>query len=93
MFKVATISPIFKGGDRENAKNYHPISLLPIVSKVLERIVAEQLKGHIAKNSLLPAEQFAYRPQHSTEDALVFAVNNLFHARDQGRSTGLVFQC
>ena len=88
---MANIAPVYKSGDREEAGNYRPISLLPIVSKVLEKIVSAQLKQFIQRNNLLPETQFAYRANHSTEDALTYAVNQLLLARDQGKVTGLVF--
>ena len=65
--------------------------MLPILSKVLEKVIASQLKSYLKEHSLLPAEQFAYRDRHSTEDALVCTVNKLIHARDVGKTTGLVF--
>ena len=71
-FKKATIAPVFKSGDKHVAANYRPISLLPILSKVLEKVIASQLKSYLKEHSLLPAEQFAYRDRHSTEDALVY---------------------
>ena len=90
-FKKATIAPVFKSGDKHVAANYRPISLLPILSKVLEKVIASQLKSYLKEHNLLPAEQFAYRDRHSTEDALVYTVNKLLHARDVGKTTGLVF--
>ena len=66
-------------------------SLLPILSKVLENVIASQLKSYLKEHNLLPAEQFAYRDRHSAEDALVYTVNKLLHARDVGKTTGLVF--
>ena len=65
--------------------------MLPILSKVLEKVIASQLKSYLKEHNLLPAEQFAYRDRHSTEDALVYTVNKLLHARDVGKTTGLVF--
>ena len=90
-FKQADITPVYKSGDRETASNYRPISLLPIVSKLLEKIVLTQLKAILASNSLLPEIQFAYRANPSTEDALAFIVNRLLLERDCGKATGLVF--
>ena len=69
----------------------YPATPLPIVSKVLEKIVSAQLKQFIQRNNLLPETQFAYRANHSTEDALTYAVNQLLLARDRGKVTGLVF--
>ena len=90
-FKQADITPVYKSGDRETASNYRPISLLPMVSKLLEKIVSTQLKAFLASNNLLPEIQFAYRANHSTEDALAFIVNLLLLERDCGKATGLVF--
>ena len=89
--KKATVAPVFKSGDKHVAANYRPISLLPILSKVLEKVIASQLKSYLKEHSLLPAEQFAYRDRHSAEDALVYAVNKLLHTWDVGKTTGLVF--
>ena len=74
----------YTGAKGEVFLNYGPISLLPIISKVLEKIISSQLKNFLFENNLLPTAQFAYRAQHSTEDALVYAVNNFLHARDKG---------
>ena len=90
-FKKAKIAPVHKAGDPKFAKNYRLISPLPIISKVLEKIISSQLKNFLFENNLLPTAQFAYRAQHSTEDALVYAVNNLLHAGDKGDVSGLVF--
>ena len=89
--KLATVSPIFKNGDPSLATQYRPISLLPRVSKLLEKVVARQLRSYLEEFSIIPKEQFAYRQHHSTEDALVYAINNFLMAKDQGLYTGLVF--
>ena len=44
--KTADITPVFKKDDRTQAKNYRPVSVLPIVSKIFERIIHEQLTSH-----------------------------------------------
>ena len=90
-FKKATITPVHKSGDKSHAGNYRPISLLPIVSKILEKVISSQLKEYLTEHSLLPKEQFAYRPNHSAEDAVTLVVNNVLLARDANLSTGLVF--
>lgn len=91
IMKLADVRPLFKSGDRELAKNYRPISLLPIVSKVLEKAVHKRLSRFLAANSLLPPNQFAYRPNHSTEDAVTLAVDRYLAAADNHLHTGVVF--
>ena len=89
--KIAYITPLFKSGDRTDPRNYRPLSLLPIVSKILERLVHEQLTTFIAENNLLPITQCAYRPLHSTEDALTIASERLLEARDSRKVSAAVF--
>ena len=58
---------------KKNSKffNYRPISLLFVVGKVLERIVAEVICQHLSGNHLLIDRQFGFRPSHSTSDLLL----------------------
>ena len=58
---------------------------------MLGKIISSQLKKFCFEDNILPTAQFAYRAQHSAEDALVYAVNNLLHARDNGDVAGVVF--
>ena len=54
IFKVANICPLFKNGDPYNAQNYRPISLLQIISKLLEKVVQKQLVKHLQVSSNAP---------------------------------------
>ena len=88
--KLADVRPLFKSGDPDVPKNYHPVSFLPIVSKVLERIVHSRLSRFLASHALLPPAQFAYRAEHSTEDAVTLAVDWYLEAADHQLHTGIV---
>ena len=68
--KMARVVPIFKGGDIANVTNYRPVSILPVVSKVLERIVYNRLLSFIEKFKILYLYQFGFRAKHSTHMAL-----------------------
>ena len=89
-FKSSHICPLFKSGDPCVAKNYRPVSLLPIVSRILEFFVKQQLTAYLSTQQLFPASQFAYRRQHSTEDAVVLAVNRWLMAKAERKYTGVV---
>lgn len=89
-FKLSFVSPLYKGGDACVPSNYRPVSLLPVVSRLLERLVKERLIAFLSTNDLLPATQFAYRPKHSTEDALTLAVNRWTQAKAAHLTTGVV---
>ena len=59
--KVAVIKPIFKAGDSAHFTNYRPISILPFLSKILEKIIYIRLLTHLADNDLLSNKQFGFR--------------------------------
>ena len=60
LFKKATITHIHKSGDKSQAGKYRPISLLPIVSKIVEKVVSTKFKEYLNEHKFLPSEQFAY---------------------------------
>ena len=72
-FRAAVITPILKKStlDPANVSSYRSISNLCYLSKLLERVVKNQLMDHVERNRLLPEHQSAYRACHSTESALL----------------------
>ena len=67
--KVSKIKPLFKKGDVTLLNNYRPISLLPCVSKIFERVLFNQLYEYFERNDLLTQHQYGFRKNHSTEFA------------------------
>ena len=90
-WKHALVTPIHKGGDKCSSSNYRPISILPIVSKILERWVHSAVYTYLEENTLIPSCQSGFRPLHSTETTLHDFTNKCFQAMENGEVTGSVF--
>ena len=68
--KVAKVSPIFKVGNIEEIGNYRPISVLPIFSKVLERIMYSRTYQYFKENDMFFSKQFSFQVNNSTHAIL-----------------------
>ena len=74
--KVAKIIPVYKKGDKTNLNNYRPIALLPVLSKVFEKVVNSQL-NKIIEAKFIDDNQFGFRSGHSTEDAVIKFIDQI----------------
>ena len=69
--KIAKVIPIYKKDDPSQITNYRPISLLPSISKVLEKIVYKRLYSFLNQNNLLIPNQYGFRKNNSTDYAIL----------------------
>ena len=76
-FKLAMVLPIYKKGNRNIEGNYRPVSILPVASNVLEKIVYNQLHNYLEQNSLIYDFQSGFRSSHSSDTALTFLADKL----------------
>ena len=90
-WKQAKLTPIFKSGDHKNVENYRPISVLPILSKLVEKAVHTQLLEFLETNNLLNDAQFGYRAKRSTQLASTLLVDEIRDAADTGNMVGALF--
>jgi len=70
VFKTSIVIPIFKKGDPASPSNYRPISLIPFLSKVLEKVVKFQISNFFASSSFISEAQYGFMPNRSTDLAL-----------------------
>ena len=68
--KISKLKPLFKKGSRTDPKNYRPISLLPLISKIFERAIHDQLQHFLEENKILYKYQSGFRKNHSTNTCL-----------------------
>ena len=90
--KYAIITPLLKNSNLDNKllKNYRPISKLPFLSKISERVISKQIIEYLSENELYPINQNAYRKNHSTETTIVSIFDNIYNAIDEGNKVQLV---
>ena len=90
-WKVGQVAPLHKGGQQRERNNYGPITVLPILSKIIEKHVANSLLKYLQENNLLYELQSAFRSGHSTETALIRVTDEILFKMDNDELTGLVF--
>ncbi|KAF2362703.1 Reverse transcriptase domain [Trinorchestia longiramus] len=82
-WKHSIIKPLHKAGDINTASNYKPISLSPVLSKILEKVILNQFSTHLEKSNLLHQNQYAYKKHTSTQDALLNITEKIYSDIDK----------
>ena len=82
--------PLFKKGIKTKAKSYRPISLLPLISKVIEKSIHDQTQDYFQKNELLYSYQSGYRANHSTDTCLSQLADMILNGAENGKHAGVI---
>ena len=75
--KLANLKPLFKKGSKTDFNNYQPISLFPIVSKIIEKIIHDQTMEYLTDNKILYRYQSGFRKNHSTDTCLSYLTDKI----------------
>ena len=89
--KITKVIPIFKKDDDQDCNNYRPISLLPNISKLFEKLIKTRLTKFLADNKCLFSRQFGFRNKHSTTHALIDLTETIRKALDDNEFACGVF--
>ena len=76
--KMARVTAIFKAGDKADPGNYRPISILPLLCKILEKCVYDQLLNHIDDHKILTHKQYGFRKNFSTVHLMIDLFDKLY---------------
>lgn len=89
--KASIITPVYKGGERDDVSNYRPISVLSAISKILEKMVNGRLLNYLNKFNIISPSQFGFRQGVSTEDAVTALTTLVTEQLDKGNRCLSVF--
>ena len=83
--KLARVIPVFKSGCRKNVSNYRPISTLPVLSKIFEKLMHKRLSQFLSSNKIIVSHQFGFRPSSSTGDAVLEFLDRVYELLNGGK--------
>ena len=90
-WKIARVAPIFKNGPADESCNYRPISVLPVVSRLFEKLIYDQLYQYLDSNKFVFEKQSAYRRMHSVLSCLLKCTNDWYLNLEGGKYTAATF--
>ena len=90
LWKISRVATIDKEGDKSEKLNHRPISVLPVISRLFERLAYDQLYQHLNSNNLLAKEQSSFRTLHSTLMCHQKSTDDWYSGLDNGKLVGLV---
>ena len=88
--KVAKLKLLYKKGTKTDAKNLKPISLPPIVSKIVEKVMHDQTMNYLTKNNVLYRYQPGFRKNHLTNTSLAHLTDKILTSFDSSLLTGMI---
>ena len=91
LFKTATVTPVHKTGSYNDVKMYRPISILPTLSKVFERLIYNRLLLFFNENNTLNKHQFGFRKGLCTIDAVTELLERYYDSLNSGKYHVSVF--
>ena len=89
--KLAKVIPIYKKDNPLHCQNYRPISLLPVFSKIFEKVIYKRMFQYLTENNMIYERQFGFRENHSTHHALISITESIKESIDTGNIVGGVF--
>lgn len=90
-WKIARVTPLHKKNNKDDPNNYRPISILPILSKLLEKHVANHLYEFLTCHDLIATRQSGFRPKHSCETALHLMVDEWVEHMFKSEVVGVLY--
>ena len=90
IFKIAKVIPVFKSGNKQLVNNYRPISLLPCLSKVFEKLIKTRFLKFFDKQHILYNHQYGFRKNHSVVHALLDVTSDCYDSIQEKKYSALL---
>ena len=90
-WRLGLVTPLPKTGDLLNANNWRPITQIPLIGKLLEKVVNAQLQNYLDIEDILSKYQFGFRKNKSTTCAVFKLITDLFEAIDKKETSQLLY--
>lgn len=91
VLKKTVIKPIHKRGSKERLSQYRPVALIPVISKILEKLMLIRLRSFISKCNILDKNQYGFIPNSNTTLAVFNLMRNVVHAMDRSTLIAALF--
>ena len=91
VLKIAKVTALHKGGDMTDADNFRPISILPQINKIFEKLIHQRLLSFLKKYKILSAQQFGFLKRHSTSHSLTCLYEKLIQNLENKLDTAVLF--
>lgn len=80
LMKYSKVVPLYKAGSKEDPSNFRPVSVLPVFSKIFEKVMLNQMLSHFNRNKIFHDQQYGFTVGRSTTDAGVMLIKHIFDA-------------
>ena len=88
--KIAKLKPLYKKEAKTKPKNYRPVSLLPLNSNIIERIIHDQTQVFLDENKMVFTYQSGFRKHYSTDTCLSYLTDKVRNGFEKGSLTGMI---
>ncbi|CAH2097142.1 unnamed protein product [Euphydryas editha] len=75
--KIAKVTPVYKAGSKTDPGNYRPISVLPVLSKIFERVIYNRLEQYLSSQNFIYERQYGFRPRSNTLSAMTDTITKI----------------
>ena len=90
ILKIACVSPIYMKDERTDIKNYRPISCLPLINTIIEKLLHKRFIDYLESNDILFPDQYGFRKNHSTSDAVLKLLDKIYDGYNRDQFLGTV---